>query len=333
MTVLDSRQQALQQWAVKQLGHDIKLTPLAGDASFRRYFRLRWENQSLVAMDAPTDKEDCHPFVALSKIFSALGLQVPKVIHADLTRGFLILTDLGDRLYFNELNENNADQLYGAAIDSLLALQHYRSRDHFNFPAFDNLMVEELARFREWYLLRHLQLELTTHEETMLTNSFNYLVTSAIQQPQVCVHRDYHSRNLMVLPKKQVGILDFQDAVRGPVAYDLVSLLRDCYISWPQAKVQQWMQTYFIKAQSQGMLLTNTLSEFQRWLDWMGMQRHLKAIYIFARKFHRDNNPNYLNDIPRTLNYVLQVGEQYAEFKPLVKFLKEKISVAGVTIN
>ena len=321
----DQRQQALQQWVTQQLGRDdVALTPLANDASFRRYFRLRWDKQSLIAMDSPPDKEDCGPFVQLSNIFTQQGLHVPKIIAAELTQGFLLLTDLGDRLYFNELNKNNADQLYGIAIDSLLLLQQYRSRDHFNFPVFDNLMVEELARFREWYLLRHLQLDLTTHEETLLADSFNRLVTSAIQQPQLCVHRDYHSRNLMVLPQQQVGILDFQDAVWGPITYDLVSLLRDCYISWPQEKVQQWVKIYFEKAQNQGLLLTNTLSEFQRWFDWMGMQRHLKAIYIFARKFHRDDNSNYLNDIPRTLNYIFQVGEQYKEFQPLLKFLKEK---------
>lgn len=325
MITLDDRQQALHQWAIKQLGHnDIKITALAGDASFRRYFRLHWDNQSLVAMDAPPDKEDCHPFVILSNIFSKQGLHVPQVLHTDFTNGFLLLTDLGDHVYFNQLNKNNADQLYETAIDSLLMLQQCQPTHDFNFPAFDNLMVEELSRFREWYLLRHLQLNLTTHEETLLGDSFNMLVKSATQQPQLCVHRDYHSRNLMVLPQQKVGILDFQDAVWGPVTYDLVSLLRDCYISWPQEKVQQWMEIYFTKAQSQGMLRTHTLNEFQHWFDWMGMQRHLKAIYIFARKFHRDDNPNYLNDIPRTLNYIFQMGEQYKEFQPLIKFLKAK---------
>lgn len=324
---LNDRLAGLNQWLQSQLGRsasELKVTPLAGDASFRRYFRVCLDHETFVAMDAPPNKEDCRPFVAVAKVFSQQGLHVPQIFHADLTQGFMLIADLGDQLYFNILNASNANRLYRNAIKALLTIQSCPQNQGWHFPAFDALMLEELSLFRKWYLLEHLKLALTSAEETMLAQAFEKLVASGLEQPQVCTHRDYHSRNLMALANDNTGILDFQDAVWGPVTYDLVSLIRDCYIAWPRAQVEQWALDYYNQATA-AKLLTAEAATFMRWLDWMGIQRHLKAIFIFARKFRRDQNANYLGDIPRTLQYVLDAAERYVEFAPLRNFLQERV--------
>lgn len=321
-TTIDQRFEMLRGW-LNQTGLTIqKIMPLAADASFRRYFRVHSGSKTLMAMDAPPAKENSLPFVNIAKVFNAKNLQVPKVIACDLTQGFLLLSDLGDDLYFRILKEQNAEQLYQNAIKELLIIQTCKQGCGFDFPAFDDLMLEELQRFREWYLLKHLKLNLNGNEETLLLETFQFLIQSALDQPQVCVHRDYHSRNLLQLPENRVGILDFQDAVWGPITYDLVSLLRDCYIAWPSEQVEKWALSYYEQAKTAKLLNAINSQQFLRWFDLMGIQRHLKAIYIFARKFHRDNNPNYLGDIPRTLNYVLSVSEKYPELKNFREFLK-----------
>lgn len=323
----DQRLAALQNWLKNQLTQaNFTLTLLAGDASFRRYFRVHLPEKTLIAMDAPPEKEDSHPFIEIAKIFHKKNLKVPEIIAVDLTQGFLLLTDLGDDLYFRVLNKHNAEQLYGNAIRELLTIQKCQQNQGWHFPAFDDMMKEELLRFREWYLLKHLNLALSDKEENILTAAFETLVNSALAQPQVCVHRDYHSRNLLALTNNSVGILDFQDAVWGPITYDLVSLIRDCYIAWPDTQVITWAKNYFQQASQVGIMpQQQNFLLFMRWFDWMGMQRHLKAIYIFARKFRRDNNPNYLPEIPRTLHYILTVGGQYPEFKNLIKFLQTRV--------
>lgn len=328
MQTLDQRLANLQEWIEKQIQtSNFTVSPLAGDASFRRYFRVKHEQQSFVAMDAPPDKEDSLPFVTIAKIFKQHGLQVPELFATNLSAGFLLLSDLGDDLYFRVLNPENASALYHNAIRDLLIIQTCQQNQVYHFPFFDQMMVEELERFREWYLLKHLNVTLSESEEILLKNTFTKLVTSAIQQPQVCVHRDYHSRNLLQLANQQVGILDFQDAVWGPITYDLVSLIRDCYIAWPNELVEQWASHYFQQARQAGILVEKNPTEFLRWFDWMGIQRHLKAIYIFARKWHRDQNPNYLPEIPRTLNYVMTMTGKYPEFREFRNFLSEKISL------
>lgn len=325
-TTIDQRLANLHDWLKSQLQTtDFILTPLAADASFRRYFRLVRNQQSWIVMDAPPDKEDTLPFVTIAKLFAQQGLCVPEIFAANLAAGFLLLSDLGDDLYFRILNPDNADLLYKNAIKDLLIIQSCRQNQTYHFPVFEPLMIEELQRFREWYLIKHLNLTLTDNEETLLTATFEKLVTSAVQQPQVCVHRDYHSRNLLRLTNNQVGILDFQDAVWGPITYDLVSLIRDCYIAWPNEQVEQWALNYFQLATHNGILTEKNPQEFLRWFDWMGIQRHLKAIYIFARKWHRDQNPNYLAEIPRTLTYVMNVTEKYSEFAQFRNFLRSKI--------
>lgn len=326
--MLDTRLLDLQEWLRGHLPVTTwELSPLAGDASFRRYFRVRTDNTSWVAMDAPPDKEDSHNFVGIAKVFANLGVTVPQIITANLEQGFLLITDFGNQLYWQALNTQTADPLYRAAIQSLITIQSCPQDKYWHFPTFAEIMVEELKRFREWFLLKHLGLTLNSTEEKILEDTFAQLVASALEQPQICVHRDYHSRNLMVLPDKKVGILDFQDAVWGPITYDLVSLIRDCYIAWPKPQVETWALHYYQLANSKGLLQHNNPQQFIRWFDWMGVQRHLKAIYIFARKLHRDNNPNYLKEIPRTLQYVLDITSCYPEFTAFKKLLASRVSL------
>lgn len=322
------RQQALAEWiADTYTSEPIELAPLSGDASFRRYFRLHWRGQSLVAVDAPPDKENSQPFVAVAQALAARGLNVPKVLQADLRQGFMLLSDLGDLLYAHRLNGDSADPLYRAAIDALLDLQGCDALADGPFPDYDRaLLLREMQLLPDWLLQRELGIVLTAAEQTMLQQVFELLIESALEQPQCCVHRDYHSRNLMICDDKTPGILDFQDAVWGPVSYDLVSLLRDCYIAWPPEQVRQWALYYFEQAKTRGLIPVSVEPEqFLRWFDWMGIQRHFKASGIFARLHRRDGKTGYLKDIPRTLSYVLQVGAQYPQFDELVHWLQERV--------
>jgi len=314
---LDKRRENLQAWARQQLNWpDALLTPASADASFRRYFRIQNDTASYILMDAPPAHEDCEPFVHVSRLLLQLGLHVPEVLARDSRQGFLLLTDLGSRLYLNELHDSNVDRLYGDALGALATLQSCGPATR-ELPAYDrDLLLFEMSLFSDWLLNRHLHLSVDT---VRLQQVFERLADNALQQPQVCVHRDYHSRNLMVSDDHNPGILDFQDAVIGPVSYDLVSLLRDCYISWPHARVEAWVSGYFELAQQTGILRPEAATEqqFLRWFDWMGVQRHLKAAGIFARLYHRDGKPGYLDDIPRTLGYVQAVTARYPELETL----------------
>ncbi|MEJ2507876.1 MAG: phosphotransferase [Gammaproteobacteria bacterium] len=327
------RLQALTRWLHEAGGlGDFEIDQVSGDASFRRYFRVRHAKGTCIAMDAPPDKEDSHPFVHVAALFGELGLNVPRVLLADLSQGFLLLTDLGDRLYLSELNADTVDRLYGDALDALATLQACGPGAD-TLPPYDApLLREEMERFREWYLTRHLGLNLEAHQHAVLDTAFELLTASALEQPRVCVHRDYHSRNLLVA-EDNPGILDFQDAVHGPVTYDLVSLLRDCYIAWPTERVYEWALGYRERAVQSGILGDEDAERFLRWFDLMGIQRHLKATGIFARLNIRDAKPAYLNDVPRTLGYVLEVSARYpelAEFKALLEDLVgPRLSVAN----
>lgn len=315
------REAALLDWARTVADRPFEaLLPVSGDASFRRYFRLRFDDRSWIAVDAPPEQEDSRPFVALAARLGEAGLHVPRVLASDLGRGFMLLTDLGDTLYLDALNPASADDLYGAALDALLRLQAIPATD---LPAYDAaLLMREMELFRDWYLQRHLGVVLDAPAHAVLDVSFAALCEAALAQPRVFVHRDYHSRNLMVCAPNP-GILDFQDAVHGPVTYDLVSLLRDCYIAWPEAQVEAWVEAYRLRALAVGLLPATDAATFRRWFDWMGVQRHLKAIGIFARLQHRDGKPAYLQDIPRTLGYVRQVAGRYPELRALVGLLDD----------
>ncbi|MFT3741180.1 MAG: phosphotransferase [Gammaproteobacteria bacterium] len=314
-----------QDWLTQQLHIPIRhIAPLAPDAGFRRYYRLQLaDNTSLIAVDSPPATENNAAFVAIAQLFAQKNLCVPTILAADIDKGYLLLSDLGDRHYHEHLTLATADALYGSAIEKLLHIQTIAQTQDWQFPLFNHaLLMEELTRFQEWYLVKHLQLDLTAEDHRVLETAFTLLVNSALEQPQVCVHRDYHSRNLMVMPQNEVGILDFQDAVWGPITYDLVSLLRDRYFDWPAEKISQWVLSYYAQAQAAQLLpLSVSQAQFLQWFDWMGLQRHLKMLYIFARKWHRDHNPNYLAIMPRSLAFVKAAVQGYKEFEPLDRLL------------
>ena len=317
---MSERIHALTHWLESELGwKNPQFTAASADASFRRYFRIYKDNSSYIIMDAPPEKEDCRPFVQVTELMSGLGLHVPKIIEKSLENGFLLLSDLGDDLYLNDLDEQNADQLYGDAMAALVLLQVCEPHTA-GLPAYDqSLLQREMSLFTDWLLATHLQWSLDEEVSKGLQDIFQLLVQNALQQPQVCVHRDYHSRNLMVCADHNPGILDYQDAVIGPVTYDLVSLLKDCYVSWPRARVQDWALGYRELAIQSGILDKTHVDEaqFMRWFDWMGVQRHLKASGIFARLNHRDGKSDYLKDIPRTLGYISEVCGTYPQLDPL----------------
>lgn len=285
--------------------------PLAGDASFRRYIRVHCHDQSYIAMDASREKSSCEPFILIAKKLRAAGLQVPEILSYDLDAGFILLTDFGDQLYLHTLNINNANELYGIALTALVKMQQLPADKNGQLPLFTvEFMQQELQLCREWFLDKYLQLPLVDSEYKILTRTFDLLTTTIDLQPKAFMHRDYHSANLMVLPHNQVGILDFQDAFIGPVIYDLVSLLRDCYIDFSDEII--YPLALHFRDQTK---IKASKEEFIRWFDWMGMQRHLKALLTFARKFIRDHNTNYLSHIPRTVTYISKVADKYDEFK------------------
>ena len=324
-TGLDNRLQALTGWIKRTLNRaDLELRPASADASFRRYYRVRSGAESYIVVDAPPDKEDMSSFIRIADRFRALGLNVPRILAHDPAQGFALITDLGDRLYLDHLTETTVERLYRDALGALVVLQAGTYAPDDFLPDYDSdLLHREMELFREWYLSRHLGLRLTAPQHRVLDGAYALLADSALAQPQVWVHRDYHSRNLMLTDVNNPGILDFQDAVRGPVTYDLVSLLRDCYVAWPCAQVRDWVTAYYALARQSSIPVGDDEQLFVRWFDWMGMQRHLKATGIFARLKHRDGKPVYLNDIPRTLSYVHQVSAAYPELAGLRALLAE----------
>jgi aminoglycoside/choline kinase family phosphotransferase len=300
---------------------DFTLAPLVGDASFRHYFRITFSGKSWIAMDASAEKEKCPQFIAIAKALRAKGVRTPEIFTFEKSAGFILLEDFGDKLFLNQLNTTNAEALYGKALESLLMLSTCKTITAYTLPFFTaSFMREEMNLFQEWFLEKYLRLTLSASTQNELSRVFDVLTESCATQPYVFMHRDYHSANLMVLSEDRVGVLDFQDAFIGPVTYDLVSLLRDCYIEWPDELVKKLVLHYH------HMLAMNVSeTEFLRWFDWMGVQRHLKALLTFSRKFCRDNNSHYLQHIPRTVNYVLRVSAQYPELKTLSNFIKENI--------
>ena len=320
---VDSRLEILKDWVTAVLDiSDYELRPASADASFRRYFRISSRGATHIIMDAPPEKENLVPFIEIAQRLHRLGLNVPEVLEQDLERGYLLLSDLGEEMYLPQLNADSVERLYGDALGALVILQGGIFTDPQFLPEYDEALLQrEMELFREWYLGRHLGLALTDRQNTALSQAFAVLTESALAQPRVWVHRDYHSRNLMVTTRNNPGILDFQDAVRGPATYDLVSLLRDCYIAWPRAQVEAWALGYQSLALQSGLPVSEDETQFLRDFDLMGVQRHLKAIGIFARLNHRDAKPGYLQDIPRTLGYVLEVSARHAPLHGLHRLL------------
>ncbi len=319
---MDQRLEELKQWlaTLPQVGR-FEIAPASADASFRRYFRVtRADGGTLIAMDAPPQHEDCAPFIDITQRLERAGLRVPHIHARNDAAGFLLLDDLGAIDYLQRLSPETADTLYGAAIDALHRLQGAETA---GLPDYDEaLLAAELALFTDWFLDRHLGIRLDADQQATFSTVFRRLIDNALAQPRVFVHRDYHSRNLMVGADDEPGIIDYQDAVCGPISYDLVSLLRDCYIAWPEAHVAEWMRAFTDEAVARGRMTAEEAAQFPRWFDLMGVQRHLKAIGIFARLNHRDGKPGYLGDIPRTLDYVLRVGARHDETRPLTELLQ-----------
>lgn len=308
---MDQRRAQLQRWLKKHYsGHVSKPVPASSDASFRRYFRVHVEGGTRIIMDAPPDRESIAPFASISARLSAMGLSVPEVEFADARAGFAVLSDLGKRSYLDAL-DGGADphDLYPPALDALIVLQSKGKAYRGKLPAYDaKLLGAEIDLFWDWYWWRHRGLPLTFSLGRLRRTVSGILIEAALAQPRCFVHRDYHSRNLMA--RHRPGILDFQDAVAGPVTYDLVSLLQDCYVAWPQSQELEWVRYYREGARAAGIDLPSA-NEFDRAYDLMGIQRHLKAAGIFARLNYRDGKPGYLNDIPRTLAYVVRAARRY----------------------
>jgi len=328
------RLQQLKHWLESELDFgEYTLKPASADASFRRYFRVLHQGESLIVMDAPPENENSRPFIDASRMLFDVGLNVPVVIDYNLEQGFLLLSDLGSRSYLDELNGDSVEHLYGDALNALATIQTCIPGDG-SLPAYDRaLLLREMELFREWLLGKHLDVALDATQTALIDTTFSLLIDNALQQPQVCVHRDYHSRNLMVTQHNNPGILDFQDAVIGPVTYDLVSLLRDCYIAWPRAQVEEWALGYQQLALQSGILREEHEDPvcFLRWFDLMGIQRHLKAAGIFARLNHRDGKPGYLDDIPRTLAYVVEVASRHEELAEFGSYVETEVASRLIT--
>lgn len=314
---MNERLRQLKDWLQQQTGQDCALTPASSDASFRRYFRIQLEQGSRIVMDAPPEQEDCKPFIHVAALLRNAGLNAPEVLAEDLQSGFLLLTDLGNTTYLDVLSTATVERLYGDALNALICMQTQVDTRTAGLPQYDALLLQtELNLFKDWYLQKHCAVTLNSEQQAVWQSTCDSLIASALEQPAVCVHRDYHSRNLMHIEGAQnPGILDFQDAVIGPVTYDVVSLLRDCYISWDRKQVEAWLAGFYKQSTDAGIIDAANTNEaaFLKWFDLMGVQRHLKAIGIFARLLHRDGKQGYIKDIPRTLNYVLEVSERHDE--------------------
>jgi len=302
-------------------------TLASGDASFRQYFRLRTASKSFIVMDAPPEREDCLPFLRVAGYLEAMQLNAPRVIEANPDDGFLLLSDLGTRLYLDELQKNPdaAESLYSDAISALLTMQHRGVAYQSVLPPYDDVLLRfELSLFRDWLCGEHLGLTLSTSEEQSWRTCCDLLTENALDQPQVFVHRDYHSRNLMVMEHDNPGILDFQDAVEGPLTYDLVSMLKDCYVQWPAEQVRHWALQFYAGLDQSTRAQVDEL-QFRRYFELMGVQRHVKAAGIFARLNHRDGKSVYLADIPRTLSYIVELGPDYEELQFLAGLIESRV--------
>jgi aminoglycoside/choline kinase family phosphotransferase len=316
------RYDLVQDWLARQLpGRTFSLAPASADVSFRRYYRVTLTDATLIVMDAPPEHEDCRPFVRVAGLMAAAGLNVPTIIAQDLARGLLLLSDLGSTTYLAALNDDNADGLFRDATDALIHWQ-LASREGV-LPLYDEgLLRRELDLFPEWYLGRHLGIELDVRQRQSLEGVFRLILSNNLAQPRTYVHRDYMPRNLMVT-EPNPGVLDFQDAVYGPITYDVASLFKDAFVSWDEQRVLDWTVRYWERARLAGLPVNSDFGEFYRDCEWMGLQRHLKVLGIFARICHRDGKPAYVKDTPRFLGYVRAVAARYASLFPLLHLLDQ----------
>ena len=316
------RRALLQDWLRQVLpGKDFTLAPASSDASFRRYFRVSLEGRTLIVMDAPPEHENCAPFIYVAQLFRAAGVHVPEIFAQDTQQGFLLLSDLGGATYLDQLNEQNADTLYRAANSALIQIQ--RASQPHDLPPYDEaLLLREMRLFPDWYITQHLKFTLSPAQTETLEQAFLSILQNVLAQPRVYVHRDYHSRNLM-LSDPNPGVLDFQDAVYGPISYDLVSLYKDAYIAWDETRVVDWTVRYWEDAKRAHLPVAPDFGDFYRDFEWMGVQRHLKVLGIFARLYHRDGKAGYLKDLPLVMDYLRRACDRYRALGPLLKLLDE----------
>ena len=310
-------------WARHTLGDaSLTLEPASSDASFRSYWRTSHGGQSWIVMDSPPEREDPRPWLAIGARLAAAGLHVPKVSAQDLEQGFLLIEDLGSRLYLAELDDANADRLYGDAMDALLALQTRVSAD--DLPPFDHtVLMNGLEVMPAWFLERHLGHTPDCDEWDVLEAAFDVIMRNALSQPQVFVHRDYHSRNLLQVDSNNPGIVDFQGALHGPITYDLASLLRDAYVAWPRERVEGWVESYRLRLRQAGMIGAHIdAGHFLRWFDLTGLHRHVRVLGQFYRLWYRDGKPGYLKDVPQVYRYVIEAAHRYPELAGFAELLE-----------
>ncbi len=314
-------------WVREQLQQPtLELVPASSDASFRSYWRgQRADGRSVVVMDAPPDRENIRPWLDVQRRLADAGLHVPRVYASNVKQGFVIMEDLGHRTYLAALDESHVDDLYGEAMEALLSMQLHSRYD--GLPAYNgNRLIEEMELMPRWFLQRHLGFEPACEDWDILEQAFRHLTQAALAQPQVFVHRDFHSRNLLITEQRSPGIIDFQDAVQGPLTYDLVSLLKDCYVSWPQDRVGTWLEHYHRQLRLAKLLPNDwNLSSLLRAFERMGLQRHLKVLGIFCRLAYRDDKTSYLADLPRVFNYVLEVAHHDSAFRDLAILLQRAV--------
>ena len=333
MQITDARLALIHEWLARDLGLRLeRIEPASSDASFRRYFRAHLHGEehagtTLIVMDAPPGKEDVRPYLMVTRLLESIGVHAPHVHEADAGRGLLLLEDLGATQYLSRLNAgDDPDRLYGDALRVLAQIQVRGQAASAELPAYDReALARELAQMPEWFCKMHLGLDLTASQSTLIANTFEFLTVEALAQPKVFVHRDYHSRNLMVLTDRNPGVIDFQDALRGPIGYDLVSLLKDCYIAWPRERVERWVSGYRELLRSAGGPVGGSDAEFLRWFDLIGVQRHIKVLGVFARLWYRDGKAGYLRDLPLTLEYVRDTSKRYRELQELSQFLEQYV--------
>ncbi len=325
----DPRLGLLRRWLESDLGFtQYAIAPASADASFRRYFRVTRAGQaSLIVMDAPPGKEDVGPYLKIAAMLQEFGVNAPRILAHSAADGFLLLSDLGTVMYLPELaHADQTDALYADALAALVQIQARGGAAARQLPPYDEKLLRfEMSLLPDWLLQRHLELDLSAGEASMLGAAMDGLVANAFKQPQVFVHRDYHSRNLMVCPGANPGILDFQDAVRGGSTYDLVSLLRDSYVAWPQERVLGWALQFRQMSLEAGLPAGRDDAQFLRWFDLMGVQRHLKVGGIFARLYHRDGKAGYLADIPRTLQYAVDSCARHSDFVALGELIAGRV--------
>ena len=334
--IADPRLQRLERWIAGLPGPPVdRIAPASADASFRRYFRVHRGGGTQIAMDAPPERESLDAWLRVARILAATGVQVPPVLAVDAEQGFVLIGDLGRHHYLEALGAGaDPEPLYADAIDALVQMQSGDAASAAELPPYDReLLLRELSLFNEWFISRHLGLAPDRAERDSIAEAFDWLCDQALAQPVVLVHRDYHSRNLLVRPEGNPGIIDFQDAVRGPISYDLVSLLKDCYVVWPRKRLLAWLDRYRARAIDAGLDVGADREQFLEWFDRMGLQRHLKVLGIFSRLWHRDGKPGFLADLPRVLDYTLEATAALPPLAAFDAFLRRQVVPAFAAVS